>query len=69
MIDKIEDWGDGEGLFLLTCDGRRCTVEQEIEGYWDDVIAYMRDHDWSYYQEDGQWVHLCPACKAAEDFR
>lgn len=69
MIDTLENWGEGEGLFEIACDGARCTTAVEIEGYWDDVIAYLRDHNWRYYKEDGGWRHLCPTCRAKEDFQ
>lgn len=68
MVTKIEDHGDGEGLFQVDCDMASCKESHEIEGNWTTVINWLKEQNWKFNKVAGEWMHFCTNCKAKADF-
>ena len=50
-------------LVVFTCD--LCGESHESAGTWKDVWAVLKEDGWRCFKdEDGDWVHRCPQCRA-----
>ena len=53
----------------ITCDGKGCNSEEQIEGFdghpplYSDVNEELRKMGWVVKKEDGEWIDLCQRCK------
>lgn len=50
------------GTIIFECD---YCGDQHVTGTdeWDDAIADLKDNDWFFTKEDGQWKHYCKNCR------